>query len=226
MPCCCRAACMGAVRHIIKNDREKNMKANKVVSVAFIALALGGCVSSKSYVDPKYKEVSYSDVSRVQDLYGVRISVDFQRNGKPLPAANKELRSTVERVFRASGVVIPTTGATDLDLKVTCNNVADLSGAAARGFGTGLSLGLAGSAVTDYYQVTIEFRQGGELITKRYDHAIHTTIGNKPPPVQGPAISPANAFSGVVEDVILQFLKDMQQENVLTFNEALMRNRA
>ncbi|HDZ58225.1 MAG TPA: hypothetical protein ENI17_15335 [Pseudomonas xinjiangensis] len=203
------------------------MKANKVVSVAFIALALGGCVSSKSYVDPKYKEVSYSDVSRVQDLYGVRVNVDFQRNGKSLPAVNNELRSSVERVFRASGVVIPTTGATDLDIKVTCNNVADMGGAATKGAGTGLTLGLVGTAVTDIYQVTIEFRQGGELITKRYDHAIHTTIGNKASPVQGAApTSPANAFSGVVEDVILQFLKEMQQKDVLTFNELVFRNRA
>lgn len=203
------------------------MLSKKMVSVVLVALALGGCVSSKSYVDPKYKEVSYSDVSRVQDLYGVRINVDFQRNGKSLPAANGELRSSVERVLRASGVVIPTTGPTDLGIKVTCNNVADMGGAAAKGLGTGLTLGLAGTAVTDFYQVTIEFRQGGELISKRYDHAIHTTIGNKAPPVQGVmATSAPNAFSGVVEDVILQFLKEMQEANVLTFNELLLRNRA
>lgn len=203
------------------------MTIKKGVAIGLLALAVGGCVSSKSYVDPKYKAVSYSDVKRVQDLYGVNVSVDFQRNGKAFPAANGELRSSVERVLRASGVVIPTTGSTDLAIKVVCNNVSDMGGAAMKGMGTGLTLGLAGTAVTDHYQVIIEFRQGNEVISKRYDHAIHTTVGNKSAPVSGVApTSAANAFSGVVEDVVLQFLKEMQESNVLTFNELLLRNRA
>lgn len=202
------------------------MNITKSVAVGLVALAVGGCVSPKSYVDPKYKEVSYSDINRVQTLYPASIDVEFQRNGKSFPGATGELRSNVERIFRASGVVTPSAAASDFSIKVVCNNVADLSSAATKGIGTGLTLGLAGTAVTDFYQVTIELRQGDQVISKHYDHAIHTTIGNKAAPVQGVTpTSAANAFGGVVEDVILQFLKEMQENNVLTLNDLFLRNK-
>ena len=193
---------------------------NKNLGVVLIlSFVLGGCVSSKSYVDPKYSGIDYLAIKGVEKQYQAKIDVEFQRNGEHLPAVDAELLSNVERIFRASGVVVPSSDNGDLYIKVTCNNIADLAAARAKGFGTGLTFGAAGSAVTDFYQVTIEFTLEGEAVEKEYDHAIHTTIGNKAPPVKDvEPTSLGNAFSGVVEDVILQFIKEMQDSNVLTLN--------
>lgn len=195
------------------------MTIKNVVAICMISVVLGGCISSKSYIDPKYSGIDYSEIKSVKSQYGARIDIEFQRNGEHLAAVDSELRSNVERIFRASGVVLPSDEG-DLSIKIICNNIADLAAARAKGFGTGLTFGAAGTAVTDFYQVTIEFKNGDEVVVKNYEHAIHTTIGNKAAPVQGvEPTSLGNAFSGVVEDVILQFLKEMQANNILTLND-------
>lgn len=189
------------------------------IAILIVIIVLGGCVSSKSYIDPKYSGIDYSQIKGVEKQYNAQIDIEFQRNGEHVAAVDPELRSNVERIFRASGVVVPATDQGNLYIKVICNNIADLAAARAKGFGTGLTFGAAGSAVTDYYQVTIEFKLGDEVVKKNYDHAIHTTIGNKAAPVQGvEPTSIGNAFSGVVEDVILQFIKEMQDNNILTLH--------
>ncbi len=197
-----------------------------VMTIGLIGLFVGGCVSSKSYVDPKYSDTSYTKIRKVEKQYDVKIEIEFQRNGKHLAAVDNELRSNVERVFRASGVVVPSATESNISIKITCNNIADIAAARAKGFGTGLTFGTAGTAVTDFYNITIEFRKGDEVVVKSYDHALYTTIGNKAPPVQGvEPTSAGNAFSGVLEDVILQFLKDMQDKNILTLHDLFDQNR-
>ena len=97
------------------------------------------------------------------------------------------------------------------------NNIADLDEAAAKGFGTGLTLGAAGSAVTDFYDIKIELYMGDEPpLTKTYKHAIVTTIGNKPAPLDVEPTTVSDAFGKVVEDAMLNFVKEMQAQNLLS----------
>lgn len=183
---------------------------------------LTGCISAKSYVDPKYGTLSYADAKKPAKPHDVKIDVEFQRNGEHLSRVDKELRTNVEKIFVNSGVVAPSANSTDISIKITCNNIADVKGAMTKGFGTGLTFGAAGSAVSDFYQVTIELKQGSTVIEKKYDHAIHTTIGNKAAPVQGVTpVKPVEAFGGVIEDVVLQFIKEMQSKNILVLNQPL-----
>jgi hypothetical protein len=192
------------------------MKFIHCVMLICLSIVMTGCISAKSYVDPKYGPVSYADAKKPAKPHDVKIDVEFQRNGEHIPRVDKELRANVEKVFINSGVVAPSANATDITIKVTCNNIADLKGAMAKGFGAGLTFGAAGTAVTDFYQITIGLKQGNTVVEKKYDHAIHTTIGNKAAPVQGVApVKPVEAFGGVIEDVILQFITEMQSKNVL-----------
>ena len=193
----------------------------RIIFVALLALNLIGCILTKSYVDPKYKNegVGYSSIKKVNSPHAAKIDIEFQRNGERYPGADVELRSNVERIFRAAGVVTPISEGAKIHIKVICNNIGDVAGAAMKGFGTGLTLGAAGTEVTDLYSITIEFKRGDTVISKRFDHAIHTTVGNKAPTVKGvEPTSLANAFSGVMEDVILQFIKEMQSNNELSLN--------
>ena len=99
-----------------------------------------------------------------------------------------------------------------MTFQVSFNNVPE-EGAFGKGFGTGLTLGLAGTAVSDFYEATIVRTQADTSVTRDYGHAIHSTVGNvSEPPVANVAAS-ANlndAFKSMVEDVVLQFLIDME----------------
>ncbi|TKB43736.1 membrane lipoprotein lipid attachment site-containing protein [Thalassotalea mangrovi] len=184
-------------------------------------LVLSGCISSKTYVDPSFAKASYDDIKPVVSKYNTNVMVEFQRNGDPLPAADNELRGHVERTLRASGVVIPS-GDSSFTLKVTVNNLADLGDAAAKGFGTGLTFGAAGSMVTDYYEINIEYtNSNGEILNKSYKHALHTTVGNKEAPFEDVVpTTPAAAFGTIVEQVLLNFIVEMQQNNLLTKSDS------
>jgi len=129
----------------------------KLIFVVFVSFSVVACVSTKTYVDPNFSGATYDDVNSVDEKYNARILIEFQRNGKLFERANKEVRGHVERTLRATGIIVPTTEDSPISLKVTVNNVADIGEAAAKGFGTGLTFGAAGSLVTDYYEIQIEY---------------------------------------------------------------------
>ena len=191
----------------------------KLVLLLIAGLTLTGCISPKTYVDPNFGKSSYSDVKTVVKEYDIRVIVEFQRNGVYLDAAYETTKNNVERTLRASGVIIPSSNDSKASLKVTVNNIADIGKAAAKGFGVGLTFGAVGTVVTDYYEVTIVYTdESGAVISKDYKHAIHTTIGNKDAPVEGVLpTTPGDAFATVVEQVLLNFIIDMQDIEKLTF---------
>jgi hypothetical protein len=96
------------------------------------------------------------------------------------------------------------------------NNIADLAAARAKGFGTGLTFGAAGSTVTDDYEFQFTYRGAdGKEHRHSYQDAIYTTIGNASPPVAANPTTPTLAFEKVIEDVTLNFVKDLQSEGAL-----------
>ena len=184
--------------------------------LASIAIAgLSGCISIKSYVDPQYATLSYTDVN-IPANTTFDLTTEFLRDGKPNKRAAAEIEKIAAKVFTKAGITNAPEGA---KLKITCNNIADMGAAAAKGFGTGLTLGLAGSTVTDGYQFTFEMEQGGSTVTKTYDHAIHSTVGNAEAPIANvEAVTTIVAFEEVFEDVMLSFLKDMSESNMIAWN--------
>ena len=93
-----------------------------------------------------------------------------------------------------------------------------MGSAAAKGFGSGLTFGLIGTTVTDYYEVTIVYTdESGAVTSKDYKHALHTTIGNEKAPIEGVLPTTlADGFATVVEQVLLNFITDMQKDGKLT----------
>ena len=70
--------------------------------------------------------------------------------------------------------------------------------------------------MTDYYDFTIEYQNGGTSKSFAYKHAIHTTVGNSPAPIPVEPVPLGDAFGKVVEDIILNFVREMQQSGELT----------
>lgn len=191
----------------------------------FAVVVLSGCMTTKVYVDPSYGKAAYSDIKSVTEPYNSNVSVEFRRNGTRFSRADSELRGHVERTLRASGVVVPGGAGSNYTIRVVVNNVGDISGAAAKGFATGLTLGAAGTLVTDYYEATIELVDAdGNSHVGTYRHALHTTIGNKRAPFNTQPTAPADAFGRVVEQTVLNFIKEMQEKGLLSFG--VPQNRA
>ena len=196
------------------------MKTHFKLFVVLIVIFFGlfGCATTKSYVDPGFSRASYDDITRRSEPYRIKITVEFQRNGKHLPQADSELMGHVERVVRGTGFAIPATQDTSGELKVVVNNVADMGKAAAKGFGTGMTFGLAGSTVTDYYEMDASLSLNDKVIKKTgYKHALHTTVGQKKAPQGLEPMSPSAAFGKIVEQLILNFINDIQKSPELSF---------
>lgn len=180
-------------------------------------ILFSGC-GAKSYVDRKYEDLSSQKVLVSAVPYEIRIVVEFQRNGEHLAVVDKQLNDNVVSTFKSSGI-IPTDSETNASVKVICNNVANIGGAVGKGVLTGLTLGLAGSTVSDYYQIHIEYTDGDIVVKKEYNHAIHSTIGNAPAVYSNvDPVSPNIAFNGVIEDVVLEFIGNMRDRNIFSVN--------
>lgn len=185
---------------------------NIVVSVV-ILLLVSAC--SNSYVDPSYGKVSYDDLTPRTPPLEWQLETEFQRNGVAFPKADELLFTHLKRVIHTSKIAIPTTSSTAPKLKIVLNNIADLDSAIAKGFGTGLTFGLAGSLVTDYYEMEITLTDGDAIIKNSvYKHAIHTTVGNARGLIGVKPVSVSIAFSNVFEQLILNALKDIEDEYV------------
>ena len=125
------------------------MRLQKIAFLAAVVVSLTACISAKTYVDPSFSKASYNDILPVAEKYETKIQVEFQRNGKPFEKANQEVLGHVERTLRATGVIKPSPDQSKISVKVVVNNIADLGKAAAKGAGTGLTFGAAGSLVSD-----------------------------------------------------------------------------
>jgi hypothetical protein len=166
----------------------------------------------KSYVDPSYGKIQYSDFVKPAQPYKLKLKVEFQRNGQHLPAVDNQLMQQVDSVVRASGFAMPVgdseSGSDSLTFVV--NNIADLAEARRKGFGTGATLYLKGSVVTDNYEMQATATINGKTVSKSgYKEAILTAIGHASGPEGVPPMTVTEAFNKVVEQLILQFLRDL-----------------
>lgn len=190
---------------------------SKAVLLFVGTFLLSGCITARSYVDPQYHLATYDTVHRLAAPIPVRVVAKFQVNGTDKPAVDGTLAGQVELALRASGVFAPTKDPTvPASITVTANDIADLAEARAKGFGTGLTFGAAGSVVPDNYEFSYTYNDGGKGHYEAvFRHAIYTTVGHASAPVKSEPTTPADAFNHVVQDVTLNFLQDMQDKGIV-----------
>jgi hypothetical protein len=109
----------------------------------------------------------------------VQLIFEFRTQGAANARATNLVREQVTEVVRASGLFSevstgPVTGGALLS--ITIDNIPQ-EGAAAQGFATGLTLGLAGTTVSDYYVGTARYSAGGTELASEKRHALHSQIG-------------------------------------------------
>lgn len=170
----------------------------------------------KHYVDPQFRDATYQSIKNTETPQLVNVEVDFQVNGK----TNKRQKTIVRRkVLRTLGAtrIFAEAGLDNISqagqLKICVNNVGDMGDAVGKGIATGLTFGLAGSHVVDRYIMTCVYTpKNGLTVTKEYKHALHSTIGVHKALEGMEPVPPADAFDQIVEEMLLNFLRDIQND--------------
>lgn len=187
---------------------------NKFLNAAALmvcATVLSACATTRIYVDPQYHMASYESIRQLAAPMLVKVSVQFQLNGNPLPTGDGQLKGHIERTLRASRVFTPTKNSkVPIELTVMANKITDPAAARAKGFGPGLTDGGAGSMIDDNYEFNFTYLSvnNHQPVQAAYLHAIHIVPAASG--VKAPALD--NAFAQVVEDVVLNFIKDLQDK--------------
>ena len=171
------------------------------------ALALSGCLTVHSYVDPALPHVAKADIVAPATPRPVQVAFEFRTKGSASAAGTAELQPRVVAVAAESGLFSSVTreaaGPDAGLLTVVIDNVAvNGENAEAKGFGTGLTFGAVGSMVTDGYVATVTYSRAGETTSVEVRHALHTTIGNKAGPDGLTAVTPLEAVHQVIDQII------------------------
>jgi hypothetical protein len=183
----------------------------KLHALIAVTMLLAGCISPKSFLDPNYPKVSYEELQKRPSPLKLTLTTQFQRNDEPLARADPMLKDSSERILRASGVIVPVTEGAEGQIRLVVNNIADMTAARAKGIGTGLTLGLVGTTVTDAYEMSVTITVGVQTFTRTaVKHAFHTTVGNTSTPQGVETVPPNVAFERVLEQMILRVLKEYQ----------------
>lgn len=186
------------------------------VLLALTALLLPGCMSKFSYVDPGYSEATYKDIEPVTEKYRLALQVKLLNNGEPVESGIRQARSLIESTLWTTGIFDLTDSPSAASLVVVINNVSEKA-AVAKGFAAAASFGAIGSTVTDYYSVAIEYTSpAGTQWQSDYQHALHTVVGNKKPLQNIELTTPALGFATILEQVVLNAVKDLQSQGILS----------
>jgi hypothetical protein len=174
---------------------------------------LTGCASV--YVDTATKEIPVAEMKKVAQPKPVQLTFEFQTKGAPNPRATDFLKEAVSTQIKASGLFasVEAAPASNLSvLSVKLDNIPLTDNPAAKGFVTGLTFGLAGTAVTDGYVCTLQYLPAGQdkIITATAKHAIHTTIGNaSPPPTAKKSADMGEAVKTMTHEILSTALSDL-----------------
>jgi hypothetical protein len=182
----------------------------------FLTLMTTGCTSF--YVDTALKDVPPENMKKLDAPKPVQLLFEFQTKDASNPVATQKLRPRVEEIVKKTGVfseLSPGPVSSGAVLSIVVNNVVLTDNAAGKGFVTGLTFGIAGSAVTDGYICTIVYIPDGNApkISKTVRHAIHTTLGNANPPAGAvKSASAEDAVNTMMRQIIMNAVNDIAND--------------
>lgn len=194
--------------------------------IAFTILTAGaGSAFAASYVDNKLPDLAPEARVVVAEPKPVQFVFQFQSKGVPNAQATKYLKEQVTKLVTDSGVfsqVSETPVAGGAVLSITINNVPS-EDAVNKGFVTGLTFGLKGNTVTDFYVFTADYNaaDGAPKITKTLNHAIYTTVGISSAPPNGvKAKNLLDALTTSVRQMVANGVNDIAKDPGFTVTAA------
>jgi hypothetical protein len=175
---------------------------------------LPGCLSMKSYVDPALPMVHKSDIAGAPSPKPLQVAFEFRTKGALNASATSQMRPRLIAVASESGLFTTVSatapeGADSGLLTVVIDNIAITDNAAAKGFGTGLTLGAVGSIVTDGYTCTATYVRNSITTQVSTKHALHTTIGNHAGPAGLTPVTPQQGVEQVIDQLSWNVIKQL-----------------
>ena len=195
-----------------------NISQGIVLGSVIASFALGGCTSpKKSFLGTSFPRVAYRDIAARNVPLRLKLSVEFQRNGKHFPEGDIPLKDYSNVILRDTGVVIPVIDRAEGEIRVVLNNIADSGTATSEAARTRYPLWVIGKTITDAYELSMFITtKEGTISRTGIKQAVHTAIGNMSIPEGVPTFPQKQAFGKVLEQMILQALVEMQQSGELT----------
>src|SRR5262245_25399756 len=181
-----------------------------------LAASLSGCISTKSYIDPALPTVRAEDLRASRTPQPVQVLFEFRTKGAPNARATEFAKPIVLDTVRSTKLfsnVAEAPVAGGRTLAIIIDNVPVTEDAASKGFATGLTLGLAGSTVTDGYVCTSTYTAPGATPRKsEVKHALHTTVGNAEGPKGLTPMKMDEALPIVVKQLTLNSLQNVRKD--------------
>jgi hypothetical protein len=193
------------------------MRSSFAPMVAAMALLLSGCIMPRMFVDPALGDVPSAERIAAANPRPVQFIFEFRTKGAANARATNQLRAQMTEIVSASGQFSEVSSApvpNGAILAVTIDNVPQ-EDAAARGFGTGLTFGLAGTTVTDFYEANARFvpQAGASEIRTQVRHAIHSQIGaTEAPANMVQAATPQEAVNTTMRQILERLIYNLAKE--------------
>lgn len=185
---------------------------------ALVLLFTAGCMPTM-YVDNGLPAVPAEAMPKSAQRVPVQLLFEFHTKGTLNARATDALKADVTKIVSDSGLFTsvsaePVAGGGVLQLVLDNVPITDQGDAAAKGFVTGLTFGLAGSSVSDGYVCTADYLTPANTRIKRETrHAIHSTIGAKSaPPNSTKAKNPDAAVRTMTAQIVSNALKAVAED--------------
>lgn len=156
-----------------------------IAAVTLLAWS-GGAHAARYFVENTLGDVPAEQAATVTETRPVQLLFEFRTSGAPNARGTEYLAEQITARVTESGFFSevstnPVEGGAILS--VIFDNIPQAD-AAQRGIGVGLTFGLMGTAVADYYVATFEYASGpdAERISKEVRHTLISTIGNTDAP--------------------------------------------
>lgn len=196
------------------------MRFFRLLVLVSASVLLSGCLAPTMYVDRTLPPASKADAPAKANPQPVQFLYEFQTRGTANARATEGTRERVLGVVKDSGLFSAISTEPQVNqrrLTVVINNFLVTEDAASKGFGVGLTLGLAGTTVTDGYDCKATLTvPGAEPVALQYKHALHTTIGNtSPPPGLTPEPSAQDAITKLLNQLMWSIMRDLSKSSAL-----------
>lgn len=182
---------------------------------AWCCLLVAGCANF--YVDKGLPEVAASELKAPSKPRPVQLFFQFETKGSANARATELLKAQVVDLVTRSGLFAAVQDAPSTDsgtLQITINNVPLSDDAMAKGFVTGLTLGLAGSVVGDGYVCNLQYKASDSAtpIDLEVHHAIYTSIGATSGPEHATKVDNGEtAIRTVARQAVMNLLLQLSQ---------------
>ena len=199
------------------------MNLSRLVLIPMLAVApwLVGCqrFAANYVLDPRPPHAEYTDLKPVANRQPVLLSFDMRTAAGPFPEGTARFAPKVANVLEHSDLFssVAKVGSESMPrIQIALTEMAAASGAEVKTLPAGLTAGLEGSEAAVIYMFAASYQAAGkDPVKKVYHHAIHVLNSKVFPPAGTQAMSGSQAADAMVEQLTLNFLREIQSEGKL-----------